>query len=165
MDPNATLPENYTTDAPVSNYVELFIWEKGQQRQLYIELPHASFFTYEFKRLEGIGERTKVDNNLKKELSDQLALAKFDVVGDRLSPKAAEPDKIYVSDFESTINHMIFNEICSVEVITGKRLQAARGIINVIDKYFTGRSNVVKVVTKVQDLLGENGKNKDNSVK
>ena len=156
MDPNATLPENYTTDAPVTNYVELFVWDQGQQRQLYIELPHASFFTYEFKRLDGIGERTKIDNELKKELSEQLALAKFDVGGDRLSPKAAESDTIYVSDFESTINHMIFNEICSVEVITGKRLQAARGIVTVIEKYFKGRGNVMELLTKVRDLIGEN---------
>ena len=156
MDPNVTLPENYTTDAPVTNYVELFIWDKGQQRQLYIELPHSSFFTYEFKRLEGIGQRTQVDTMLKKKLSDQLALAKFDVVGDRLSPTAAEPDKIYVSDFESTINHMIFKEICSVEVLTGERLQAAKNIVGLIDKYFTGRGNVMKLVLKIKGLLGKN---------
>ena len=43
--------------------------------------------------------------------------------GQKLSPSQADPTKLYAGDLESTIYHMILNEIPSVEYIEGTRNQ------------------------------------------
>ena len=156
MESNVTFPANYTTDAPVTNYVDLFIWDQGgEQRQLYVELPHASFFVYELKRLDGIGNRTRVDDELKKKMADEVAKAKFSLApGERLSPKTADAALIYISDFESTINHMLFKEMCAVEELHGARLDAVRSMVNAIGTYYKGRPAIMDLLGRINLLLG-----------
>ena len=159
MEANVTLPENYTTEAepPVANYVDLLVWDKdNNQKQLYISLPYASFFTYELKRLDGVGNRTQIDTELKQKLADDVAKAKFSLEpGKRLNPKAAEAGLIYMADFESTLNHMIFKEMCSVEELSGNRLDAVRSIITIIIDYFKGRNNTMKLLKAIKVFLGK----------
>ena len=159
MEANVTLPENYTTEAepPIENYVDLLVWDTNStQKQLYISLPYASFFTYELKRLDGIGNRTQIDMELKQKLADDVAKAKFSLEpGKRLSPKAAEAGLIYMADFESTLNHMIFKEMCSVEELNGARLDAVRNMITTILDRFKGQNSTMKLLKVMKKFMSK----------
>ena len=155
-DPIIWLGQLSYTHRHAFNYVDLFIWDQGgEQRQLYVELPHASFFVYELKQLDGIGNRTRVDDELKKKMADEVAKAKFSLApGERLSPKTADAALIYISDFESTINHMLFKEMCAVEELHGARLDAVRSMVNAIGTYYKGRPAIMDLLGRINLLLG-----------
>ena len=56
----------------------------------------------------------------KKQLENQRKKEKVSLKsGEKLSPSQADPTKLYAGDLESTIYHMILNEIPSVEYIEG----------------------------------------------
>ena len=75
--------------------------------------------------------------------------------GQKLSPSQADPTKLYAGDLESTIYHMILNEIPSIEYIKGARLWASKEIIKSIKQLYNGRPKVMDFVEHFDKFLDQ----------